>query len=121
VLAERDMPLVFFTLLLQLLILILDRSHDGLDSRRKYGQIGDISMSSLDLPSCTQTMRWIYHIERILFDAKFASEISLVVEIAGPDDTLVGMRQDLEARSYVSCRYDFASSTRAKAVIRGQH
>jgi hypothetical protein len=38
VLAERDMPLVFFTLLLQLFILILDRGHDGLDSRGKHGQ-----------------------------------------------------------------------------------
>jgi hypothetical protein len=122
VLAKRDMSLVFFALLLQLLILILNRSHDGLDSRGKHDQKCHNPLSDrCNVPSSTQTMWRVYHVKRILFNAKLAPEISLVVEVAGPDDALVGMRQDLEARSYVSCRYDFASSTRAKAVIRGQH
>lgn len=61
-------------------------------------------------------MRWVYHIQRILLDTELASEISLVVKVAGPHDTLVGMRQDLEARAYVGCRYDFTGSTRTEAV-----
>ena len=44
-----------------------------------------------DSPSCAETVRRVDNVERILLHTKLASEISLVVEVAGPDDALVGM------------------------------
>lgn len=89
---QLDLLLVLLALLLQLIILVLDRSHDGLNTESELKL--DIRLSTNqpgDSPSCAETVRRVDNVERILLHAKLASEVSLIVEVAGPDDALVGM------------------------------
>jgi hypothetical protein len=51
-------------------------------------------------------MRRVDDIQRVLFHAKLASEIRLVVEVSGSDDALVRVGEDLEARADVGGGYD---------------
>lgn len=51
-------------------------------------------------------MRRVDNIQRVLFHAKLAPEIRLVVQVSGSDNALVCMGEDLEACADVGGGYD---------------